>query len=296
MKYILITLTGILAFSMLKAQPGGWQVNSSDYEYSMTISAVVEFEGTYYGAENDYLAAFVNDTCRGVAQASYIEAYDRYMFFLTVFSNDYQGEQIHFKYYRASVEDSITGFQNETFKDATNMGTASNPYIVSDQVQENEYDVTFIVNDGTNPLENANVNIDGETLITNSNGKALTQLPDGNYEYTIGAEGYESVTDSITVSDTAVSETVSLSVMTGLEQEVEFNTEVYPNPAKNYLVVSSPGMSAIDIVNLQGQVVFQQENCSNVERLSLSGMEPGIYLLLVKNEAGKVQKTKLMIY
>jgi len=117
MKNILITLLGIFIFGALQAQPSGWQVNSSEYEYSMTMSALVESEGTSYGAANDYLAAFVNGTCRGVAEATYVEAYNKYMFFLTVFSNDYSGEEINFKFYRSSKDSIYTGFYPETFTD-----------------------------------------------------------------------------------------------------------------------------------------------------------------------------------
>lgn len=285
----------MLAFGLLYAQPDGWQVNSSEYEYSMTLSAVVKYEGTSYGEENDYLAAFIDGSCRGVVEASYVEAYDRYMFFLTVFSNTYQGEEITFKYYNAKENNITSDFLNETFTHGANLGEASNPYWVSDEVQLEEYDVTFIVNDGENPIEGATIVIDTGTISTNSEGTVTTQLTTGKYAYSVSAEGYTTFDDSIEVAEEAVSKTVSLSLSTGTFDKPKTMLKVYPNPARDYVIINSNQMKGVDIISLQGKIVHQNKNCGDEIRLNISNLNPGMYILRIHSSDKYVRKTELLI-
>ncbi len=210
MKNILLTLLGILLFGAIQAQPAGWQVTGSQYEYSMTMSAGVQMEGTSYGAANDYLAAFVNGTCRGVAEATWVDSYSQYMFFLTVFSNDYSGEEITFKFYSASDDSVYTGFQPETFENGANLGTASNPYQVSDQVQVTSYEVGFTITHENNPVQGAAIQIAGEVLTTDAEGKATLRLEDGNYNYSVEATGFNPESGTLDVSGSSVHKTVAL--------------------------------------------------------------------------------------
>ena len=52
---------------------------------NMTITSVIELDGQELRADNYELAAFVGDECRGSVKLMYVEPFDRYVAFLTVF-------------------------------------------------------------------------------------------------------------------------------------------------------------------------------------------------------------------
>lgn len=296
MKKILFTLMGIFAFCLVQAQPDSWQVNSSQFEYSMTLSAVVQYEGTMYGSENDYLAAFVNDTCRGIARASYVEAYDQYMFFLTVFSNVYEGEEVIFKYYNTTEQDSLTGFLPITFQHGANLGGASDPFWVSDEEKVETYEISFTVDDGNTYLEGAAIYIKQDTLYTSSEGTASMQLPNGEYSYEVNATGYETYNDVLIVSDTGVNETVSLSLTTGIFDEKHAVVKVYPNPADDFVVVEGKQMVALDIIDMQGKIVEKLPKTTEKHKISVSDMAPGMYILRVQVAGGRYFESELIVF
>jgi hypothetical protein len=134
MKQLVLIIAIVLLPVLSQAQPAEWAINSSGYEFSMTLTAEVKLEGTSYNEEGNYLAAFIDGECRGVAEASYVEAYDKYLYFLTVFSNTYSGEEVVFKCFDASAEYTLEGFNPAGFFDGHNVGTAESPVEISEEV------------------------------------------------------------------------------------------------------------------------------------------------------------------
>lgn len=127
-QHIVLTLTLLLITTRLTAVPSDWTVNTAQYEYSLTITAVVNLESGIEGTEGDAVAAFVNDECRGMTEAVYVDSTDTWYFFLTVFSNTYSGEIIQFKYYNKQENKIYQDFSTLGFSDGLNLGTASDAY------------------------------------------------------------------------------------------------------------------------------------------------------------------------
>ncbi|CCU85487.1 exported hypothetical protein [Mesotoga infera] len=76
------------------------------------------------------------------------------------------------------------------------------------------YTVTFNVNDVSEPLQGANVSFNGESLQTDSQGRAVfSEVPVGNRAYTVSKTGYENSTGSVSV-DSDESVNVSLAKKT----------------------------------------------------------------------------------
>jgi len=76
------------------------------------------------------------------------------------------------------------------------------------------YTVTFNVNDVSEPLQGANVSFNGESLQTDSQGRAVfSEVPVGNRAYTVSKTGYENSTGSFSV-DSDESVNVSLAKKT----------------------------------------------------------------------------------
>lgn len=71
--------------------------------------------------------------------------------------------------------------------------------------------LSFTVNDGTNPVEGATVTIGSVTGNTGSQGGCTLQgISDGSQTVTVTKEGFTEYTDTITVSEESTSFTVSL--------------------------------------------------------------------------------------
>ena len=81
-----------------------WSVNPADYEKSMNVITQLDFFGHISDDEDDIVAAFINDTCRGVVKSEYKERYDGYYQTLTIYGKpEDQGKQVTFQAYRAST-------------------------------------------------------------------------------------------------------------------------------------------------------------------------------------------------
>jgi hypothetical protein len=79
------------------------------------------------------------------------------------------------------------------------------------------YETSFVVLDGTVPLENVAVTTGGSTVYTDSNGKATFYLTHGVYEYTLDKFGYFELTESITVAGGIPEVAVTIIKMTASE-------------------------------------------------------------------------------
>ncbi len=75
------------------------------------------------------------------------------------------------------------------------------------------YTVTFNVDDGTDPIEGANINVAGADLTTDALGEATIDLVDGDYDWTATLAGYEDATGSLTVAGGPESVDVSMTLL-----------------------------------------------------------------------------------
>ena len=66
------------------------------------------------------------------------------------------------------------------------------------------------------------------------------------------------------------------------EENVEDAVEVYPNPARDRLVVEVPAMRHLSVFNALGQCVIAEECVTDVARIDLSSCPNGLYLLKVE--------------
>lgn len=74
-----------------------------------------------------------------------------------------------------------------------------------------KYDLSFTINDGTNPIESATVTIGDVTGTTGSSGGCtLKDIEEGSQSVTVTKTGYVTKTESIVVSEDNTSFTISL--------------------------------------------------------------------------------------
>lgn len=81
-----------------------WSVDPSQFEYSDNLTATMMFGGFISEDKNDMVAAFVGDSCVGVAHPRYIEELDNYLVMMTLYSNDSIIDRpVSFKAWQAST-------------------------------------------------------------------------------------------------------------------------------------------------------------------------------------------------
>ena len=91
-----------LNLNVVKPLPDDWKVNPSDFELSMNFIAQLRINGEISRDQNDQVAAFVGDQCRGIAKLKYNATLDNYQAFISVYSNSENNEEIQFRIWNAS--------------------------------------------------------------------------------------------------------------------------------------------------------------------------------------------------
>ncbi|MBC8214178.1 MAG: T9SS type A sorting domain-containing protein [Candidatus Marinimicrobia bacterium] len=89
--------------SVLSRSLPDWNVNVFDYEFTATMTSVIIFIDEESTDENDLLAAFVGDECRGVVSPTYFPVNGRFTVNIMLYANE-NGETMTFRAYDASTD------------------------------------------------------------------------------------------------------------------------------------------------------------------------------------------------
>ncbi len=99
-KAIIILLLITVLVSQLNASPPNWDP-VSNLQYNMNVTGMLQIEDEVFSDDpQDIIGAFVEDECRGVISPM---PEHQGLLFLTIGSNQMQGETITFKAYRAET-------------------------------------------------------------------------------------------------------------------------------------------------------------------------------------------------
>ena len=124
----LIIFSLILTNGFLMAQTD-WFVNTNEYQYSMTVTAVLSNGNEFSINENDQIGVFdQNGICVGVSNPSvYYEPLDANLVFMVIYSNSVNNSYS----VRAYFEEGGTEveFLDIVFIANSNQGTMANPYV-----------------------------------------------------------------------------------------------------------------------------------------------------------------------
>ncbi len=115
------------------ATPPNWKVDPGKYTYSMNMVLALSLDQGDVNLsrdDRDMIAALFNGEIRGVAQLQYVAQFDKYMAFLTVYSDIPANEEISFSMWRAST--GVEHVAKETFYFASELvyGQINNPEIL----------------------------------------------------------------------------------------------------------------------------------------------------------------------
>jgi hypothetical protein len=167
------------------------------------------------------------------------------------------------------------------------------------------YMVTFTVTDGTDPVGGVTIAIGDSVLTAEANSIATIELPCGDYDYTVSADGFEDAEGTISISGANVHERVSLNA-TEIEEDIApgikvyanpaTGINVYPNPSSGMLTIEATHLNGVKLMNLQGNVIMKKDIGTSVIRLNTSELSEGLYILQIFMNNGDIHTEKLMIY
>lgn len=128
-----------------------WTVDMHDYEYNMTVMAVVEIEGNEVYSSDYELAAFADGVCRGSAKLIYVEPIDRYVAFLTI--GGHGSEELSFGLYNATIgEERFDSDNSVVFAADAMVGDFDNPLVVNFRGNTGINDIQSVVRMYPNPI------------------------------------------------------------------------------------------------------------------------------------------------
>ena len=117
-----------------QGQVPSWSVNPSAYENSMNVIGRVELDGMPMNDEDDIVAAFIGDECRGVAHLEYKESFDGYYVTMDIYGNSDSNKEVTFRAYDASTGTIYPAVQPDVdikFEPLVLKGTYASPVVLT---------------------------------------------------------------------------------------------------------------------------------------------------------------------
>lgn len=210
---------------------------------------------------------------------------------ITVFSTGTDGSaSLPIPKYRDDRRGSVLPFITYHYADISETATGIfdpelSPVIIA---FSNLNEVVFVLRDSqsSDPVEGAIVHVDGIVLEASGvSGETGTSLAAGSYHYTVSVDGFKAVeSTSFDVNEALTTVYVDLINTTGVHEVEENSFMLYPNPARELVTLqfTEPYSGSIEVYSILGsRVIHQQINSAPSAKLSLSGLESGIYLVKV---------------
>lgn len=126
----------LLLFSWMvtRAQPGGWVVNASQFQYGMTAVAKIRINGVPDNLLNNHLALFWHGQIRGYATPVKING--QAFYFLNIYSNVYKNDTLHFRAFLGADQKVYESTTTILFKQQLILGSIAAPLIIDLSLSE----------------------------------------------------------------------------------------------------------------------------------------------------------------
>jgi len=121
-----------------------WVADYHDYEFNGNIAISID---NRTDADGDYIAVFVGNECRGVAERMYFPFNDSYMYSLMVYSNVAKDEELKFKYYDSITGDVVEYVETIDFTSDMIVGNGFNTFSLSREASDMPQPMTYGISD-----------------------------------------------------------------------------------------------------------------------------------------------------
>ena len=158
------------------------------------------------------------------------------------------------------------------------------------------YTVSFTVTDGAKgAIEGAIITVDGYPSLdpTNSSGVATIDLYDGDYDFSVTADGFIDTDGTFTVNGEPLSvPNVNMSPST-IETVNTNNINIFPNPTSGFVNINSNELMQISIHDITGKIIYSQADTKSTI-IDLSNQPRGMYLIKIRTQ-NKVSTQKIIV-
>jgi hypothetical protein len=153
-----------------------------------------------------------------------------------------------------------------------------------------------IINETGEAIEDATIKIDTAELSTNASGEAKIELINGDYDYTVTAEGYNDVSGTVSVDGENVNKTVELTASSTSVKDIDANNslEIYPNPTAGLITVETGKTCNIRLLNVIGNVIYTGKINSINNKIDMSQYQPGVYFIQLEKNGRTINKRILL--
>jgi trimeric autotransporter adhesin len=153
-----LTAPATLTYGRRATDGSDFEVNEQSYEYNMTLTGALYWNGAESLGNNYTVGAFIDGVCRGFAQPMYIPQSKVYRVFLTIHGelND-GGKSIEFKVFDGSSQEVMgLSAENVPFKLDQIIGSVEKPYILNQEAatRDNGY---YLSQNQPNPFSDQSV-------------------------------------------------------------------------------------------------------------------------------------------
>ncbi len=113
----------------------------------------------------------------------------------------------------------------------------------------------------------------------------------GTYNLTCIAQGYQGETIAdVVIEDQMVRsynfylEPMGSEVLTGINNKEAATTQIFPNPASDYIIIQGRKIQTIQISNHEGRVIFENRPLADNPKIDLSTIPAGLYFIKIQTD------------
>ncbi len=122
------------------------------------------------------------------------------------------------------------------------------------------------------------------------NGEMVANVTEATYTLADLADGYYAIGVSGLFGDVESDKAIVDFVITDVNEAILNSFNIYPNPASSFVMVTNAENTTIDIRDITGKLMFTKQIVSGNERIDVSELNKGIYIVSMTNNSGIVSK------
>lgn len=187
----LILISLLMAMAILVKAQQHWIPQSGDYSEQMELTGVIVIDGQEQTVSTLELGVFCGDVCRGSSMLAYVEMFDRYLLYLTIYGES--GDALSFRLYdhELGAERDLICSNTMTFVPNAVYGEPITPYVFDFVTEIVSHTITATVT----PAEGGTVS--GAGTFDHGSTCTLTATANEGYAFLYWTEAGEMVSDEI---------------------------------------------------------------------------------------------------
>lgn len=272
------------------ATPPDW-IPPENLQFNMQIVAFLELDGGGYSTnENDLVAAFVGDQCRGIA-SPIASAEGR--IFLSVGSDIATGETITFKAYYADQGQIADLSESVSFVSETLIGEYNDPFIFTIDVLYPP--AVYTIEAASN--ENGTISPSGSVSVVHGSNQLFTFMPHPDFAvFDVQVDGisvgifdqYEFV--NVTAPHNIF---VTFAFPESVDDVTDNTTQIvlFPNPVTNQLTIrgiqETTSQTSYLIINASGNIFLRGILQATEQHINTTHLPAGIFVLTLRQDGQK---------